>query len=80
MYAYAEVGTDYEHGDVEPQSGTCAEGEVAQECGCAQLSARTALFVFESPDVACVKEYGTVERTGIGNRSSVLARNMNVPV
>lgn len=62
MDSDAEVGAEYEHGDVETESHTGAEGDVLEECGGFQLPAGAEWVFLQQPDVARVDEYGAVER------------------
>ena len=63
VYSYAEVAAHDEHSYVESESGSCAGGEILEECGAAEFSSRTHGIVAEQPDVARVEEYCSVERS-----------------
>ena len=74
--ADAEVGADHEHADVEAQTGSGAEGKVAQERAGAQCAAGTLRIRLEQPHIAGIEEYGAVERAE--DREAVLGVELDL--
>lgn len=80
MDSDAEVGAEYEHGDVETKSHTGAEGDVLEECGGFQLPAGRSGSFFSSQTLPASMNMAPWSGPTIGKRYSVLSSNLNVPV
>ena len=63
MYAYAEIGAHHKHADIQAQTGSGAEGYVAQERLAAQFATGAQLVFLKKPYVAGIEEYCTMNGT-----------------